>query len=160
MTKPPDWLPQMLSLQGEWESILKLLYSVFEADFRNDHPKFQGKRLQWDRIPDDKYGYEEGFWHLVTRDDKTTGARLPDFRRAERLPWCRPTIDHSDDAMVKVWDYREKGKKIRTYLWLDLWDYCIVMEKRKKVVALITAFYIDGDSKRRNLSRKLANKEN
>jgi hypothetical protein len=162
MIGKPDWLPPMLKLSGTWEEIVSSLYAIFDKDFKQGKPRFQDYIVWWDqRILNDQY-YEEGFWHLISRDDKNTGQRIPDFRRAERLPWCAPTITHSYDNTVKVWNYQEGEGKIRTYLWLEEYDYCIIIEKRKnvakKVAMLITAFYVDGPSRKRNLRNKLARK--
>jgi len=45
------------------------------------------------------------------------------------------------------------------YLWLENWDYVIVLEKRqlrggRNIAFLITAFYVEGERTRRNLRRK------
>lgn len=159
-----DWLPPILSLSGRpWKEIISLLYVVFERDFKQGRPKFQKYPVWWNRKVEHEGCYEEGFWHLISIEDKSTGERLIEFRRAERLPWCSPTIVHSDDDAVKVWDYMEGSGKIHTYVWLEEGDYCIVLEKIKrkatKAVMLLTAFYVDGPSRRRNLQKKLDEKE-
>ena len=163
MTVELDWLPPMLTLSGTWEEIVSSLYAMFEKDFKQTKPKFQIYVIWWDqRVLAGQY-YEEGFWHLISRDDKSTGERLPDFCRAERLPWCAPTIVHSDDSAVIVWDYREGRGQLRTYLWLEDGDYCIILEKLKQptqpAAMLITAFHVDGPSQKRSLRNKLAKKE-
>lgn len=160
MTLELDWLPPILSLSGTWEQIVSTLYSIFEKDFKRARPSFQDHKVLWDRRILPNQSYEEGFYHLISIDDQSTGERIPDFRRAERLPWCAPTITHSNDNAVKVWDYLEGKGQIRTYVWLEEGDYCIVLEKLKiqvrKRAMLITAFYVDGPSRRRNLRNKLA----
>lgn len=162
MTPELGWLPPMLALSGTWEELVSHLYSVFERDFKRAKPKFQHYLVWWDRRVSTGMRYEEGFWHLISRGDKTASERIPDFRRAERLPWCAPTLIHSDDSAVKVWDYLEGMGRLRTYVWLEEGDYCIVLEKLRRSVRpaamLITAFHVDGPSKRRNLRRKLANR--
>jgi hypothetical protein len=158
-----QWLPPILTLSGTWEKIVSSLYAVFEKDFKQARPKFQDYAIWWDRRIFPNQHYEEGFYHLISVDDESTGERIPEFRRAERLPWCAPTITHSDDNAVKAWDYREGKGQIRTYLWLEKGDYCIVIEKLKrhtqKAAMLITAFYVDGPSRRRSLRSKLDRKE-
>ena len=139
--------------------MLTLLYGIFEKDFKRTRPELLGSPVWWDRRLDEEYGYEEGFWHLISRDDKVAGERIPDFRRAERLSWCQPTIVHTKDKAIKVWNYEEGKGRARTYLWLEGWDYCIVLQKRRNAMILITAFHLDGDSKKRNLSKKYANRE-
>ena len=142
-------------MNGEWEEVLRRLYQIFDQDFRKSGCAFEERQVFWDkRVAEGKY--EEGFWHLITKTDRQTGERLFEPRRAERLPWCKPTLTNPRDSAVKVWDYREG--KTRTYVWLEHWNYVIILEKRKhrigEIAFLITAFFVDGDSSRRSLRRK------
>jgi hypothetical protein len=163
MTTKPDWLPEMVSVNGEWNQVLARLYRIFAADFRQTERTFEGKPVWWDRrlLPGDRY--EEGFWHLITKTDPDSNERLLDPRRAERLPWCGPTISHFQDGAVKVWDFREPSRRLRTYVWLKDWDYVIVLEKRQQrigqVAYLITAFHVGGDSTRKSLQSKYERRE-
>lgn len=158
MNEPFPWLPSMVSVNGVWEEVVVRLYQVFETDFKHGKPTFEKCPIWWDRrvLPGDSY--EEGFWHLITKTDFATKERIPDFRRAERLPWCAPTIRNSADIAVKVWDYKEGSGRIRTYLWLENLDYVVILEKRKSkkgnVAFLVTAFYLDGASRRGAMRRK------
>jgi len=155
----PDWLPAIVSVSGEWEQVLARLYSIFDRDFRQAGCRFEDRPVWWDRRKLDGSPYEEGFWHLITRIDHKLKERLLDPRRAERLPWCKPTMVNSGALQVKAWSYKEAKGKIRMYLWLENWDYVIVLEKRqlrggRNIAFLITAFYIEGEWTRRNLRRK------
>ena len=139
--------------------VLSGLYEIFRNDFINGNPYFGNSPVFWDKrvLPGEKY--EEGFWHLISRDDPKIQERTFDPRRAERLPWCRPVIiNHDDRSVVKVWDFKEGSGRIRTYLWLEKWDYVVILEKRKQKIGvigfLITAFYVDGDKRRANLREK------
>ncbi len=154
----PSWLPEIVSVDGEWEKVLAALYAIFDRDFKQMNRSFQDRPVWWDRrvLPGDQY--EEGFWHLISKQDQDTNDRLLDPRRAERLPWCGPTISNAHDSEVEVWDYREASGRLRTYVWLQHRDYVVILEKRQqrigKVAFLITAFYVEGDSKRRDLRKK------
>ncbi len=149
-------------MDGPWEDVLARLYDVFDADFKQGRPSFEGRPVWWDRRILPGGSYEEGFWHLVTEEDKETGERLPDFRRAERLTWCAPTIRHADDEAVTVWDYEESSGKVRTYLWLENHEYVVILEKadreqggkRIHVAILVTAHFIKHEWKRTQLRRK------
>lgn len=151
----PSWLPETIPVGGEWHAVLKRLYAVFEADFKRQNRRYEGLKIVWDDRVLPGESYEEGFWHLITRYDRDQGERLVDTRRAERLPWCAPTIDHADDSAVTTWDHRERGG-VRTYLWLREFDYVIVLQKRprKRIAVLVTAFHVTGASSRRGLEHK------
>lgn len=163
MTVELNWLPPILTLSGTWEEIVSGLYAIFEKDFKQAKPKFQHYMVWWNQRVLSGLCYEEGFWHLISRDERSTDERIPDFRRAERLPWCAPIITNSHDSAVKVWDYLESKGQLRTYVWLEDGDYCIILEKLKRPVQpaamLITAFHVDGPSRKRSLRNKLVKRE-
>lgn len=153
----PTWLPKMVSVDGSWEEVCARLYVIFQQDIVKGGRFYGDRQLWWDkRLLDGKY--EEGFWHLISKDDSATQERLFDPRRAERLPWCGPTISNNKDGIVKAWDCQEGRKKIRTYLWLESLEYVIIMDKLKrggrKIVFLITAYHVSGESTKRGLRRK------
>jgi hypothetical protein len=155
----PDWLPCIVSVSGEWEQVLARLYGIFNHDFVQTGCRFEGGPVWWDRRKLDGSSYEEGFWHLITKVNHKQNERLLNPRRAERLPWCKPTIVNSSAPEVKAWSYKEAKGKIRMYLWLENWDYVIVLEKRqlrvgRNIAFLITAFYVEGESTRKSLRRK------
>jgi len=159
----PGWIPGLIDTNGSWDEILTRLYSVFEKDFKIGKPKFKGLPVWWDRRCERGDPHEEGFWHLVTRDDRQTGDRLLDTPRAKRLAWCRATIDHCGAAEVLVFDYLEGDGKVRTYLWARSADYLVVLEKavrKGKPVAysLVTAFVLDGPARIRAIRGKYENR--
>jgi hypothetical protein len=162
--KLPDWLPEIVAIDGAWEVVISILYHIFESDFMVTKRRFQGLPVWWDRKCLEGECYEEGFWHLITKVDGKTGERLFQPRRAERLPWCGPTITNSTHEAVKVWDYMEgKRGRLRTYVWLENLDYVVILERQKtrkgQIAHLVTAFYVEGSSGRRNLGKKYENRE-
>jgi hypothetical protein len=162
MTSPPDWLPNIVSVSGRWGQVVARLYRIFDHDFRQTGCAFETRPVWWDQTIREG-PYEEGFWHLITKFDPQQNERLLDPRRAERLPWCKPTIVNSDEPTIKVWRYQEGGKRNRTYLWLEGWDYVVVLEERtlkggKEIAFLITAFHVEGESTRRRLRKKYENR--
>ena len=155
----PGWLPPLLQCNGVWQQVLESLYEIFGRDFVQGRPGWRGKRLWWDRrvLPGERF--EEGFWHLISRKDPGSGERMADYRRAERLCWCRPVIEHSEDSIIKCWDSDSEGKRVRSYLWIEPEDYVVVLEQRTEdVVFLITAYHLDGESSRRKLRRSYENR--
>lgn len=159
MDNNPDFLPPILELSGSWEDILSLLYSVFNRDFKAHQTRHQGIPVYYDRrILPDGYGKEEGFWHVVSRLDYTTGDRLIDYRRAERLPWARPLMESPQRPEIKVFDYEQgpKDKGVRTYIWLENYeyDYVLILQRRKGIFLWITAFCAYRRRERGSLRRK------
>jgi len=157
MSALPNWLPDMVNVNGEPHEVFAMLYGIFDADFRQCRRQLLALPIRWDRRVIDP-PYEEGFWHLITRKDYSSGDRLLDFRRAERLPWCGPTITNCGDKCVKVWDYEEGDRRVRTYVWLEAYDYVVILEKQPKPIGaiayLVTGFHVDGKQKREDLERK------
>lgn len=162
MKEMPAWLPDMVSLDGIWKEVLQKLYSIFTIDFKNRKVYYKNMEVWHDNriLAGDKY--EEGFWHLISRTDNSTGDRVTDNRRSERLPWCRPVIENSADSAIKEWDNLEGRGKTRTYIWLEKNDYVVILERRKKrkgdIMFLITAYHLDGDSSRKKMNNKYNNR--
>lgn len=147
----------MVNVNGDPHEVFDILYGIFQADFQCADRQLMGLRVWWNRRIIDP-PYEEGFWHLITRKDYGSGERLLDFRRAERLSWCGPTISNCTDGCVKVWDYGEGDGRVRTYVWLEPNDYIVILEKKSNrlgtVAFLVTALHVDGRQKREDLERK------
>lgn len=155
MNNLPSFLPEMLNLDGGWESVLEKLYTVFKKDFIDNNVFYNNSKIIYDKrkIEGDK---EEGFWHLITKEDEKLG-RIPDYDRAKRLPWDKPTIENHSDPVIKSWDYLEGSGKIRIYLWLENYDYVIILQKNagrgKHLIVLITAFYVE-EYKKKDLQKR------
>jgi hypothetical protein len=169
----PDWLPDIIPFQGNWDVFVRALYRVFDADFKSGSPRFRNRPLWHDRriLPDDPLGYEEGFWHLVTRDQwrynhqtrRREKERLPEFDRAARLPWARPITRNETSEPVLAWEFEEasrRGKAIRVYLWLKALDYVVILERQSKrmgdIYMLVTSFLVEHEAKRRDLESRYA----
>jgi hypothetical protein len=154
-------LPAMLNLNGNWDSdILPLLYSIFLNDFKHSVPVIEGLSVFHDkRIID---GKEEGFWHLTSKyeivDRKAERKeRVYDHERSKRLPWARCIIDNYKAIEIKYWDFEEGNRRIRTYIWLEDFDYLVVLEKKGNRYWLITAFFVDTNSFKQKLLKKYNN---
>lgn len=160
----PVWLPDKISVNGDWNYILDCLYNVYSRDFLIDQLKLNSVSIVVDRTLEDFAGdkYERGFLHLITRIDHAVNQRLFDPRRAELLPWCNPIIKNAADGSVKCWLYKEGDGKVQIYLWLEEFDYVIILRKqyRKKgdekidVLLLVTAYYVDSNYTKGKLETK------
>jgi len=154
MRDRPDWLPPSLIFKGDWEAFLNQVYSVFERELKlYPKPVYRGYVVFHDNrlIDSDK---EEGFWHLISRQNRLRRERLPEIARAERITWVRAVIDNVGREEVVEFDYLEARGTVRTYLWLRSYDYVVILEKKKKVAFLVTAYNVDNDWEREKLNKK------
>jgi hypothetical protein len=168
---PPTWLPSIIPFGGDWDTFVRSVYDVFTRDFKRCPPRFRSVAVWHDQRVDstDKYKFEEGFWHLVTRDQlvwdpktrQNRKQRLTDIQRAERVPWARPIIGNERAAGVVAWDFdhdSKRGHSVRTYIWLKEHDYVVILEKQIKqkcaVFMLITGFYVRHEGDRRDLQSR------
>ncbi|MBW1854523.1 MAG: hypothetical protein JRJ00_07560 [Deltaproteobacteria bacterium] len=160
MCDVPSFLPPMLNLDGEWNEILSLLYNVFAKDFKDTKTYHRGTRVIYNgTIEPDGLDKEEGFWHMISKKDKISGDRLIDYPRAKRLSWAKPLMQSPKRQEIKFWQYREgtADKGVRTYIWLEDYNYALILQRKKNVFYWITAFYVDS-WKQKDLRRKYENR--
>jgi len=149
-----QFLPQMLSLNGEWHEVLARLYAVFCDDFKNGYPHHRQIRVIYNGIiKADGQGKEQGFWHVISDETRTGVIHYP---KARRLPWAKPLMECEERPEVKVWEYDEgtRDKGIRTYIWLEPGDYCVILQRKKACYFWVTAFHVDSEWKKSDLNRK------
>lgn len=171
MSSLPSWLPDMLCVDGDFNTIVNQLYNVFHQDFIQNHPSLSEMEVWYDKRVKPGETYEDGFWHLIERDHNSQGTRSFDTRRAERLPWCAPALNNYIQPQITYWICNENGKMI-CYVWLEEFDYVVILEKRilppktvngvekpaRNIAFLKTAYHIDGESRRRSFRRKYENR--
>ncbi len=153
-----DFLPDKLDLNGkEWNEIIESVYSVFEKDFKKHKTTHFDTEVEFDRkILDDGSHKEEGFWHIVEKENKSVDERQFDTERAQRLPWIRPALeaDDKDEVIIFDFDHGSKSKGIRRYVWLKELNYVTILQPKDEIFFLVTAFYIDSSWKRKDLEKK------
>jgi hypothetical protein len=94
MSLPPDWLPELVTLQdygGDWVRYLEAIYGHFRQDLVLTPPAYPGRRFALKRHPLVQ-GKEATFWHLIS-EGRVEADRLPDLRRCERIRWPRANRD-------------------------------------------------------------------
>lgn len=156
MSSQPDFLPLVINLDGSYDEIIERLYQVFRKDFIETRATHLGWKLRYNgKIYEYSQGKVEGFWHVITRDDATKSNRLIDYQRAKRLSWAKPLIENPYHDEIKFFFYDEgiPRKGIRHYIWLEKWDYVVVLRKRRDDYFWITAFYVD-DWRCKDLQRR------
>ena len=64
-------------------------------------------------------------------------------------------LDNLGQPEILDWDYQEGDGSVHTYVWLENFDYLIVMKKYPNGQRrLITAYYVDYENTRRKLRKK------
>jgi hypothetical protein len=149
-----SFLPATIRFAGDWDAFVALAYGVFKVDFLDSPPRFHSRPVSVNRSKKDGSQMEEGFWHLITREDKKLNERLPDFPRAERITWVRPLIENHSTSGMDCWRYLEGSGRVRYYLYAKAMDYLVILEESPKSFFLVTGFYVDSDWKRRELENK------
>jgi len=69
-----------------------------------------------------------------------------DYRRAERLPWSKPLIENPYNDEISFFFYNEgdSHKGIRHCIWLDRYNYVVVLQRKKSHYIWIMSFYVEG----------------
>lgn len=158
----PEWLPDLVDLSGTNEQVTARLYEVFKRDFDDTPLFFRHHSVRYNNQM--QQGYPEHFWHIVERERKDADWREPEPKRAERLAWCAAVIRNANDSRVRKWNYPEQNGEQHVYLWLEAWDYLVVLNYRphkqrgKVTFFLVTAFVVDEERKREDLEAKWNNR--
>ncbi|MGD9577673.1 MAG: hypothetical protein AB7Y74_05435 [Syntrophorhabdus sp.] len=127
-----------------FERVVADLYSIFERDIKWGDLEYKNLRVFFDNRSIDS-PYEEGFWHVIERGK---GERVLDLKRAKRLPWIKPLIEHSDDPRLLKWvenatDKRGNLQEV-TYIYYQEEQYLVILKDRRRGFFLATAFYVTG----------------
>lgn len=122
--------------------------------------RYLGRNVTFNGVIDEfSRGKVEGFWHVITCEDATRSNRLIDYRRAERLLWAKPLMGNPHHNEIKFFFYQEGDPRqgMRHYIWLEDYNYVVILQKKKSYYVWVTAFYVD-DWKQKNLQRKFENR--
>jgi hypothetical protein len=150
----PNWLPELLVVSPWTDGTDDMLYSVFVRDFKGAPLRLDGQRVHYFLDLEDD-GREKIFWHLIERDNKIEGGRIPDFARCARLAWPAAIITNANQDEVTRWDYRESRGHTNTYLWLRDQEYVVILRKFESGTRrLVTAHCVDGQGTVRTLESK------
>lgn len=149
-----DLLPDLIECDdfSKYNEYRDRIYQVFLDTFINSSVVYDNCLVTVNRSPDND-GYPKGFDHITGRDYAKNKTRFPDFRRSERIGWIKPMIEESTDICpkcsecdgIKIWT-RPYKNKTRTIFLSEEESYVVILEKKKHLYMLITAFYIDDDN--------------
>lgn len=134
-------LPTQIDTNGSWEDVQSRLYECFCSTFKRTPPlEVLGKRVVFDTRTIDS-DLEEGFWHVVTKGKAED--RLFDPPRARRISWIEALLTSQPEGISRWSDVHSSGAT-RLYFWLEAENYVVVLQERKNVLGLVTAFYVEG----------------
>lgn len=149
-----NWLPAPLDYnpyRGREADFIEAAYQVFCTDFLQTPLRCNGKTVVINNVRT-YLDREETFWHLISTESGTTGNRLPDYERCERLPWIRPIIEQiGQKSEILVWKNtrrkkrgRSKKKSVHTPVLFNDTQYphLIILEEKKNVCMLLTSYHI------------------
>lgn len=156
----PEELPALISCAGECRDVADRLYECFCSDFQQASTKHRNVPVRHDRNVG-ALGMEDGFWHLITREEKGDGKeRFLEVKRAEKVAWAHPLIECGPHPKIRVWDYDtgNKRKGIRTFIWLEDHDYVAILKRAGQAYFLVTAYDVDGPHRRKYFERLYENR--
>lgn len=139
-----EQLPELICLEdynGNYQLFINAVYAVFERDFILHKTRFGSHQLKMKYHP--KFQERPYTFYHMTHEGSIETERTPDFRRCERMPWARPTIENVEKYGIRFWEQERNGKH-RVCIWLDTDDgdnYFVILDVRKTFVLLWTAFY-------------------
>ena len=160
------WVPDCIYFEDydkDFKKYEAALYHIFKRDFLESQPSFLGKPVRFRKYPmeNDK---EEAFYHITCNDYCHVKDRSPDFRRSERIEWCRAFIEKykcegyecEDCSGIHVWTEWYRGK-LQTCILSEDYRYIVVLEEREDYYLLVSAYYVERD---KTLNKKLDNYDN
>lgn len=141
------------------------LKGIFKRDIEdNIEFCFRTKIIRPIAKKDGKASMDTLFHHLITRknvDDKGNKlkTRSFDIHRSRRLHWIKFHTEEKKQDKVNIFSCQERidGKnRIRTYIYDINESYVIILEPQKSEMDyyLITAYYINEVSEKRNIEKK------
>ena len=143
MTTPATtyWLPKRLA-EADYDDIAALesaAYAVFQNDW-TDFPLFRGDEVRVYRHPHKANGDRwHTYWHAVTEGSPEEEWTSPVPERLERIPWCRPVVDHENDPAIKVWA-NVRGRDQHICIWFDRVNYIVILKQCKDHFLLKTTY--------------------
>jgi hypothetical protein len=152
------WLPELYEKEEKYSlsDYIQNVYHLFYNDFLQNETHFKGCKIGMKKTPY-KDGKEGTFWHIITKGQDEWN-RSVDLERCKRIKWPKAVIVNHESSEVKLY-IREIGGKKRIHLWLEKYDYVVVLQENldkkenRSYYLLWTAFIIDNEHTRRKTSK-------
>lgn len=150
-----EWLPQLVTLNGNWDKYVDTLYKYYHFDFVVNPLTFENRPVyaRFKPAHQDK-GFT--FWHLISEGEKES-ERTPDLKRCERIRWPRSIIERANTSDICTWNTQRPYKgtvQTRVNFSTPDFDYIVVLAENVNCFYLITAYPVDSLRKREKLRRE------
>lgn len=138
-------------------------YIVFKETLMKSKVLYSGLPVKVREIPieDNKV---QGFFHVISEQDKRSGIRLYKDERVKYIPFISKLIMEFDKCenctepcpKIKIWTAPYLGKESiqRVKIYYEKYDYIVILEKRKDYYQLVTAYVVDRKDRRDDLLRE------
>lgn len=150
-------LPSLIrleDLQGNWQTYLESIYSIFRNDLITHPPKLNKPfRIRRRPVTNNK---ENAFWHLIS-EGSVEEDRIPNLRRCERIAWIKPMINARDSEQFPLWKNTrstKKGKDRRLLIATPSFDYVVILSVRKDYYLLCTAYPVEQRHRQEKLKKE------
>jgi hypothetical protein len=87
---------------------------------------------------------------------KKSGHRCFKICAIDPITWARPIMESTKRAEIKVFDYDHglRRKAVRRYIWLEEYDYVVILQRKRNVYFWVTAYYVDSKGGGVDLNRR------
>lgn len=146
--------PELILLndfEGDFDSYLNEVYSVFHNDFIRSYPFFKGLKVSVRKYPEVD-GMHRTFYH-ITHEGEDEADRRPDLRRMERIRFPRFVIDNNIHPEILIWKNR-RGRDDRIILFNEDESYVVVLAERGRYYLFITAYHVEHKHRRDKLLKE------
>ncbi len=125
---------------GDFHNFFNAVYAIFENDFINTRPYYQGIRVNVQKFPEvDRI--HRTFYH-ITHEGEDEQNRSPDMRRMERIRYPKFIIEESTySTNLLIWE-KDIKNDTRIHILSETERYLVVLTRRDNYLLLWTAFYI------------------
>ena len=154
-------LSPIVSRNGEnWTQYLASLYDTYKANIPDMNFRFNGKPIKVNTNLN--YNLQHVTFDHITTMGSTD--RLYNEPRCERIVWVKDILGQMCTGcdylhIFRDYDWKSADKK-RFIVWCTLEDYVIILEERKNIVMIISAYCVLYTGKKESLMKKLTIAQN
>jgi len=135
--------PNLLLFDGDWPTYEERIYKAFMDSFVHANIRFHGWPVK-SRYEPATRGKGFSFWHLISESQRPgdqESDRTPDLRRCERIEWVAWAISAIERGVPNIkWWENKRRRRTSIVIWLEEYDYAVILAKRRKYYLLKTAY--------------------